>query len=201
VSAGRDHPKPLADRESKARTALFAAYREGLGLAAVAIVHAANGIRVEALGNDCHGSLPAGEKIGIRWWCRRAPDAVRVAAAATVRLRRSESKDRAPVSAAAPSPQSAQLADTAVAAAAKHCGVTPYSDEETLAAATALVARVDAEIGQLQRTGELKSVNRSYRNYRTETTARGETALPYAKWLNEYKANLVRQLAATLRFS
>jgi hypothetical protein len=81
------------------------------------------------------------------------------------------------------------------------CGVTLYSDEETLAAAAALVARVDAEIEQLQRTGELKFVNRSYRTYRTETTARGETALPYAKWLNEYKVNLVRQLAATLRFS
>ena len=89
----------------------------------------------------------------------------------------------------------------AIAAVAKRCGVTLYSDEETSAAAIAMAARVDEEIQQLQRTGKLKSVNRSYRIYRIETTARGETALPYAKWLDEYKANLVRQLAAALRFS
>jgi len=65
----------------------------------------------------------------------------------------------------------------------------------------AVIARVDEEMERLQRAGELKSVNRSYRTYRTETTARGETALPYARWLNEYNANLVRQLAAALRFT
>ena len=76
-----------------------------------------------------------------------------------------------------------------------------YTDEEIVAAAMAAIARVDEEIERLQRAGELKSVNRSYKIYRTETTARGEMALPYAQWFNEYKANLVRQLAAALRFT
>jgi len=65
----------------------------------------------------------------------------------------------------------------------------------------AVIARVEEEIERLQRTGKLKSVNQSYKIYRTETTARGEIALPYSRWLNEYKANLVRQLAAALRFT
>jgi len=181
--------------------ALIAAYRDGLGLAAIATIHTATEIRVAALDNDCHGLPAPGEKIETRWWCRRSADAARVAAAATARLRRRESKDRAPGAAAAASSHSAHLAGKAIAAAARQCGVTLYSDEETLAAAIAMVARVDEEIEQLQRSGELKSVNRSYRIYRTDTTARGETALPYAKWLNEYKTNLVRQLAAALRFS
>ncbi len=74
-----------------------------------------------------------------------------------------------------------------------------YTDEEIVAAATAAIARVNEEIERQLRAGELKSVNRSYKIYRT--TARGGMALPYAQWFNEYKANLVRQLAAALRFT
>ena len=65
----------------------------------------------------------------------------------------------------------------------------------------AMIARVEEEIERRQRTGELKSVNRSNPIYRTQTTARGGMALPYAEWLNEYKPNLVRELATALRLS
>jgi hypothetical protein len=201
VSAGTDFPTPRADRESKAGAALIAAYREGLGLVAIAIIHTATGIRVAALGNDRCGSLPPDGRIETRWWCRRSSDAARVTAAAVARLQHRESRDKARGVAPVASSHSTQLAGMAIAAAAKQCGVTLYSDEETLAAANAMIARVNEEIERLQRTGELKSVNRSYRIYRTETTARGETALPYAKWLDGYKVNLVRRFAAALRFS
>jgi hypothetical protein len=201
VSASKDPAASVDRRESKARMALIAAYCEGLGLAAIALIRTATEIRAAALGNDCLDSLPQGEKIETRWWCRRSADAARVAAATLARLQRSESKGDASEPVAADSSSSAQRASAAIAAAARQCGVTLYSDEETLAAAMAMVARVDEEIEQLQRAGDLKSVNRSYRIYRTETTARGETALSYARWLNEYKANLVRRLAAALRFS
>ena len=136
-----------------------------------------------------------------QWWCRRSADAARDrcrsdSANAAPRIKRRGSDARGAVQS-----HSTQLAGRAIAAAARQCGETLYSDEETSAAAMALIARVDEEIDQLQRAGGLKSVNRSYRIYRTEATARGETALPYAKWLNEYKANLVRQLAAALQFN
>ena len=201
MNTSKDSATSVDNRESKACAALIAAYRDGLGLAAIAIICDATGARIATFGNASDCALSAGEQIETRWWCRRSTDAARVVAAATARLRRNKSKHIAPVPATTASSSSAQRAGAAIAAAAKQYGVTLYTDDETLAAAMAMIARVDEEIEQLQRTGELKSVNRSYRIYRTETTARGETALPYVKWLNEYKANLVRQLAAALRFS
>lgn len=62
-----------------------------------------------------------------------------------------------------------------------------------------VAARVDGELERMQRTGALKSVNRSYRDYRLAASARGERVLPYAAWMICYKANLVREIAANLR--
>lgn len=62
-----------------------------------------------------------------------------------------------------------------------------------------VAARVDAELERMQRAGALKSVNQSYRAYRLETSARGERILPYAQWMERYKANLIREIAANLR--
>ena len=73
------------------------------------------------------------------------------------------------------------------------------SDEQIRRAALTVIARVDGEIARLQRTGRLKSVNRSYRDYRLQAAARGERVLPYAAWMVRYKANLVREIAANLR--
>jgi hypothetical protein len=201
VSTAKVSPPSGDFRESKAGTALIAAYREGLGLSAIAIIRTATGIRIVALENGGDGSPATGGNVVTQWWCRRSADAARIAAAATARMRRLESKNEALMPAAPVQSDSTQLARRAIAAAARQCGEILYSDEETSAAAMALIARVDEEIDRLQRAGGLKSVNRSYRIYRTEATARGDTALPYAKWLNEYKANLVRQLAAALRFN
>jgi hypothetical protein len=91
------------------------------------------------------------------------------------------------------------LACEAIAAAAERLGIALYADEEVVADAAAIIARVDGEIGRLQQAGELKSINRSYRTYRLESSARGEKVLRYAEWINKYKENLARQLAAALR--
>jgi len=87
-----------------------------------------------------------------------------------------------------------------IAGAAKRLNIALSSDEEVDAEAMTVVARVDAEIERLQRSGELKSVNTSYRAYRLEASARGEKALRYAEWMDQYRENLVRQLAAALRY-
>lgn len=73
------------------------------------------------------------------------------------------------------------------------------SDDEIRDGALAVAARVDAEIARLQRTGALKSVNQSYRQYRLEASARGERVLRYADWMDRYKADLIRETAANLR--
>jgi hypothetical protein len=73
------------------------------------------------------------------------------------------------------------------------------SEAQLCSDALAVAARVSAEIEQMQRSGGLKSVNQSYRTYRLETSARGERVLPYAAWLDRYKAGLVREIATNLR--
>jgi len=75
------------------------------------------------------------------------------------------------------------------------------TDCDLLAEADVVVARVDKEIERLQRSGELKSVNSSYRTYRMQASARGEKIIRYADWINKYKENMVRALAAALRYS
>ena len=61
------------------------------------------------------------------------------------------------------------------------------------------ISRLDAEVERAMQTGALKSVNKSYRAYRLEISARGESVLRYADWMERYKANLVRDIAANLR--
>jgi hypothetical protein len=73
------------------------------------------------------------------------------------------------------------------------------SERQIRSDALIVAARVDAEIDRLQRAGGLKSVNKSYREYRLEASLRGERVRPYAAWLEAYKAELVREIAANLR--
>jgi len=192
VNATKTRQPTAARREAKSRAALVAAYREGLGLTAVAVVRNSVGVRIAVDKNGDDDLLAAADLVQARWWCRRAADAERVAAAATARLRPHESCD---------APDSILSAGEAIAAAAKRLNVALHADDDVLLEATEIIARVDQELATLQRAGELKSINRAYRTYRTEASARGERVAPYAEWLNKYKANLVCQLAATLRFS
>jgi len=73
------------------------------------------------------------------------------------------------------------------------------SDEAIRRDALAVAARVDAEIARLCAAGGLKSVNKSYRQYRLDASARGERAMSYADWMDRYKADLIREVAANLR--
>jgi hypothetical protein len=129
-----------------------------------------------------------------------AADAQRVAVAATARLRRLESRDDAAgrsVIGSSPSPSDIVAA---IEHAARRLHVTLYSEEEISADAQRIIMRVAEEIETMRRAGQLKSVNRSYQTYRMEAAARGEKAAPYGDWFNKYKENLVRQLAAALRY-
>ena len=172
-------------RDQAARMALVAAYCEGLGFAPIGAIAESDGLRIVA----------GGDLAQPRWWCRRTGDADRVAAAAAARLPRLAARHGGDVD----GNQWLQLVDDAIAAAAKQLNVALRNHGEVCAEALAAVRRVDEEITKLQRVGGLKSVNKSYREYRIAATARGERIMRYADWMSKYRDKLVRELAAAMR--
>lgn len=186
---------------------LIAAYREGWGLVAVAVVHGPAATRIAALQYD-HDALAAEEVVAARWWCRRRSEADRVVAAAIARLRRREANEATdrPSSIESSDSQVASsaavsLACESIAGAATRLNVVLFTEEEISAEAIRMIGRVDEEMEKLQQAGELKALNRAYRAYRIDASARGETIVRYAEWMGNYRENLVRKLAATLRYT
>jgi len=162
---------------------MVAAYREGLGLAAVIAVREQSELRIIAAVPNSADAAVDGEQGDVRLWCRRETEAECIAAAAMKILRRKPDTD----------------AGAAICAAAKKLGIAVQTDEEIAGEAMTVAARVADEMRRQQQTGELKSINQAYRSYRLETSARGERALRYDAWMARYRADLVRQIAATLR--
>jgi hypothetical protein len=201
MSESKDRSLAMRDRGSPSQAVPIDAFYEGSGLAAIAVISGAAGIRVAAVNRGDDGVPGPGEAIELRWWCARAAGAAKVANAAMARLQRGESKRRIVNAPAGPASVAASLrsAQTAIEKAAKRYGVTLYPDETIAAAATAIVTRMDQEVERLRQTGELKSVNQAYRTYRAELAARGEKALCYGEWMRRYKENQVRRLAAAWR--
>jgi hypothetical protein len=170
---------------------LIAAYREGLALAGVAVIESLDGFRIRSVAEG--DALAAAESLVARWWCRRAPEAECVAdsAARSFRRRRAKSSQES-------SSESARACEAVVHAAAR-LAVSLRSDGDLDEEAKRAIARLDEEIAKQMRTGALKSVNQSYRQYRLDASSRGERVLPYAKWMDGYKAKLVREIAANMR--
>jgi hypothetical protein len=194
-------------QDRSARSGSVAAYRQGLGLVAVAVICSPAGIRIAAIDCGEDSALAAAETTQTRWWCRRATDAERVVAAATARLRRLDPRVGG-MNAAAATLQRAQdkasdavlLACESIASAAKQLHVVLHTEDEIFDEAMDVIARINGEIERMQRSGQLKSVNKSYQAYRIEASARGEKILRYREWMRNYRENLVRKLAATLRY-
>jgi hypothetical protein len=169
----------------KSRDAGFtAAYCEGLGLAAIAVICGPAGVRIAAIESAGEDGLNTADTVHTRFWCRCAE--AEHAAGSAARLFRRESSDVA-------------HAAIVVARVAKKLGVALLSDEQIVSEAQGVAARIEAEMTKQQANGGLKSVNRAYRDYRIETSARGERVLRYDEWMLKYKENLVRQAAAALR--
>jgi hypothetical protein len=176
----------VSARAGAAPARLVAAYRQGLGLAAIALIESPQGLRLVA-GEQAEGD----ERDALaRWWCRRADDAVRLAAAVNERMCDIAPDDDAPTSRAA----------AVLTRAAERRRIDIWSDDEITAQAMYAIARIEAELARLRASGDLRSINKSYQAYRLEAAARGERVVPYAQWMLGYKESLVRELAATLRY-
>jgi hypothetical protein len=197
---------------AREQAGLIAAFRRGLGLAGLAVIRTPQRIRFAAVGPDGVCAVAPDEMSEARFWCRRAADAERIVASASSKLLRQARDDtrrctaHPPLAPSQPSGRASDPptsfppeADQALMSAAVRFQVALYSNEEVVAEAMAAIARVEEELESLQRTGALKSVNRSYRTYRQDSSARGEKVVSYAGWFAKYKENLVRQLAAALR--
>lgn len=161
---------------------LAGAYREGLGLVAVVAVPKAGGVRIIALAADSADAQVLGSSHD-RLWCRSHTEAACIAAAAAQILRRKPNGDAA----------------DAIRAAAKKLGVAVQTDAEVGREAMIVAERIALETCKQQQSGALKSVNQAYRSYRLEANARGERALRYDAWMQRYREDLVRQVAAALR--
>jgi hypothetical protein len=182
---------------------LAAAYREGLGLACITVCRALEGITISAAAPADAGSDGDCADFAARWWCRRAGDAARVAAAARAAMRRRESNATLASATATRGERggvdSQSLACASVEDAARRYGVALFCDDEIAAHAAEITARIDAELQKLKESGGLKSVNQAYKAYRLQTSGRGERVLRYDEWMRNYRADLVRQAAAALR--
>jgi hypothetical protein len=182
-------------KKTDERCGFAAAYREGLGLVAIAVVYDATGMRIIVPKSENNLALPVDESVRARWWCRHTADAARIAASAARKLNRESNgvpgsrKDSAAIA----------RAEAAVLAAAKKLNIALVSEQDIADEATNIAARVDAELRQQYAAGGLKSVNKSYRSYRLQTSGRGERVLRYDEWMRKYKENLVREVASALR--
>ncbi|HEX3505041.1 MAG TPA: hypothetical protein VHU22_16765 [Xanthobacteraceae bacterium] len=168
--------------------ALIAAYREGLAFAAVAVTARADGLCIKTMAQD--GTLGPSESLVARWWCRRAAEAECLADSAARSFRRLRQK----------SSDESSLACESVTRAAHRLALQIRSDADIDEEATHAIARLDQEIETQMRSGALKSVNQSYRQYRLEASSRGERVLPYVKWMDGYKVKLMREIAANMRY-
>ncbi len=174
-----------ARRDHAARMALVAAYCDGLGFAPIGAIAESDRVHIVA----------GGDLAQPRWWCRRAGDADRVAAAAAARLQRLAARHGGDLDAL----RWLQWVDDAIAAAAKQLNVALRTHGEVCAEALSAIGRVDEEIAKLQRAGGLKSVNKSYRDYRIAASGRDERIMRYADWMSKYREKLVRELAVAMR--
>jgi hypothetical protein len=172
-----------------AHARLVAAFREGFGLAAIAVIDGPDGVRVAAAEPGAEIACASAETVHCRWWCPRAFEAASIATAVVARLHNRKSCDGA-----------ASAACQAVIRAAKQRNVELHSDDDVLEQATAAIVRIDDELQRLRKSGDLRPVNKSYQSYRRDAAAKGEPVVPYALWMLGYKEELVRKLAATLRY-
>jgi hypothetical protein len=172
-----------------AHARLIAAFCEGFGLAAIAVIGGPDGVRVVAAEPGTEIVWAATEIVHCRWWCPRVFEAASIATAVAARLHNRETFDGAALSAC-----------QAVVRAAKQRNVDLHSDEEIFEQAATIIVRIDDELERLRKSGDLRPVNKSYQSYRREAAAKGERVVPYAQWMLGYKEELVRKLAATLRY-
>jgi hypothetical protein len=80
-------------------------------------------------------------------------------------------------------------------------GVILVKPDSVRVHAQSVVANITAHFEAMRAAGELKSVNKSYREYRLRETSAGNKPIGYPTFLSNYLANIVKQTAQHSRIS
>jgi hypothetical protein len=173
----------------RGRERLISHYFGALRLGAVRVERAAGGsLRVAA------GRADPGARVVAAYWCRSADVAELLAAECLDILRSRQAGEHTTLC----------LLDDAeairiVADAARAMGVVTQTSESIRADAERAITLVEEAMTEFRRDGSLKSLNRAYREYRTNAEAAGKSAMRYAGWIWNFKIALVRAVADVSR--
>ena len=156
------------------RDRLIRAYLSALDLTAI-YIRAADRAKLG------RGQEPPADALAV-WWCDRAGDAEVLAQA--VRAEMGRRRLEGPAAAA-----------RLVEICAEQIGVRLRYDAELREAADAAVARIECKFAEMLKGGQLRDLNRRYKEYRLCRTAAGEKAQPYAAWIAARKLAMVKATA------
>jgi hypothetical protein len=84
---------------------------------------------------------------------------------------------------------------------ASEVGIVFFTAEKISQSAAEVMARVEIEFTRMQAAGELRALNRSYREYRLACNAAGSKAMHYTKWIAQKKARMFRSAVEVSRFT
>jgi hypothetical protein len=161
--------------------ALRAAYIEGYALHAVIIgefadrAYVAHGATPEAALEDLRQNIGRPARIAEIWWCTDGSTAGRLADA----IAEDDGDD--------------------VSAIADRLRIAVVSDDMLQARAAEAVAFVEHQLAGMNRNGELKALNKRFKEERLARQAQGLPGLNYSAWLTAEKVRMVRTVAESVR--
>jgi hypothetical protein len=161
--------------------ALRAAYLEAYALHAVIIgtfadrAYVAHGATPEAALEDLRQDIGRPARIAATWWCADGSTAERLAAAI------------------------AEDGGDDVQVIADRIRVAVVSDDVLQARAAEAVAFVEQKLADMNSRGELKALNKRFKEERMAREAQGLPGLNYNAWLMAEKARMVRTVAEGVR--
>lgn len=161
-----------------------AVFADGMGLCAVGIATRGRSWRVVA------GSRA--ERIrgtGRRWYCGNADRAQLLVDAGRGGME------------CLPPGASIQVATATLTAIAADLGIVLVAEDRIREQAECISHEVEAAYASLQDSGEMKNVNRSYREYRLRALAAGDKPIGYPTFISNYKTGLLRAAAQRSRIA
>lgn len=91
----------------------------------------------------------------------------------------------------------AETVESEIISAATVEGVRLTTPQGIREHAASVIARVDTVFADLKARGELRALNRAYREHRTNACDKRSKVRTYAQWMTDYRMNILREVALT----